>query len=206
MKYLNEIKQELKDLETLNEEQMNESIAAAAILVSQAALLAAVIGRTGAFDEIGDWIGDKVDSVKRSINRARLKKVTNSTHKEYASKIPELYKQFQTHLEQQTKKLRADLESAIAAKEGFKGDKRTKEWKKTRALPSKLESILIRLQASDFFSTISDTESFMYSFKEFFPDIDGTSDEQITVIARMIRDYAKTGKVKDTYWKERKRK
>jgi len=200
---LNE-QEELKKSESLNEEQLNESVAAAAVLISQAALLSVLIGKTGAFDGIGHWIDDKVDSVKRSIKRNKLKKITNSTYEEFASKIPDLYKQFQTHLEQHIKTLRGQLESAIAAKDNFAGDKRTKDWSKTKELPSKIERILKNIERKDFFKVISSTGGFMKSFKEFFPDIDGTSDEQLTVIAKMIKDYAKDGKIKDTYWKDRK--
>jgi hypothetical protein len=40
--------------------------------------------------------------------------------------------------------------------------------------------------------------------KEVLPELDDATSEQISLIARMIRDYVKDGKVKDSYWTERK--
>lgn len=196
--------------ESKQEEALNEDLATSLILVSQMALLGTVLGRSGIFDPVADWVDDKVEGIKSKIRRHRKMKMTNATYQEFADKIPQMYKALEKQWEAEIKKLEGELQSAIAAKEEYiekGGDKRVKAWKGYGGIkfqPSRIQNEIDKLKKKDFFKYIYTSEDFMEKNKSVFPELDDTTSEQIRLIARMIRDYIKDGKVKDTYWKERK--
>ncbi len=192
--------------ENLNEKEevLNEDAASMVILMTNMALLGTILGRVGFFDPAADWVEDKINNVKSKIRRHRKMKMTNATYQDFANKIPQIYQQLEKNWESEIKRLNGELESALAAKETFKGDKRTKEWFNVANAPGRLQQEIRELTKKDFFKYIYTTEKMMEKNKEIFPELDNVSSEQISLIARMIRDYVKDGKVKDTYWTERK--
>jgi len=192
--------------ENLNEpeEMINEDAASMVMLMTQMTLLGTMLGRVGFFDPAVEWVEDKINNVKSKIRRHRKMKMTNATYQDFADKIPEIFKQLEKNWESEIKRLKGELESALAAKETFKGDKRTKEWFNVANAPGRLQHEIGELTKKDFFKYIYTTEKMMEKNKEIFPELDNISSEQISLIARMIRDYVKDGKVKDTYWIERK--
>ncbi len=186
------------------EEILNEDAGTMIMLMTQMALLGTVLGRAGFFDPAVGWVEDKINDVKSKIRRHRKMKMTNATYQEFANKIPQIYQQLEQHWDSEIKRLEGELESAIAAKETFSGDKRTKEWFNVANTPGRLQREIKELTKKDFFKYIYTSETFMEKNKQLFPELDDASSEQISLIARMIRDYVKDGKVKDTYWTERK--
>jgi hypothetical protein len=192
--------------EFLNEqkEMINEDATSALMLMTNMALLGTVLARIGVFDPVADWVEDKINDVKSKINRHRKMKMTNATYQEFADKIPQMYQQLEQQWNAEIKRLEGELESALAAKETFSGDKRTKNWTDTKNAPVKIQREIAELTKKDFFKYIYTSETFMEKNKEVLPDLDDATSEQISLIARMIRDYVKDGKVKDAYWTERK--
>lgn len=190
----------------LNEQQevLNEDAATMMVLMTQMTLLGTMLGRAGIFDPAVDWVEDKINDVKSKIRRHRKMKMTNATYQDFADKIPQIYQQLEKHWDVEIKRLEGELESAIAAKDAYAGDKRTKEWFNVANNPGKLQREIKELAKKDFFKYIYTSETFMEKNKQLFPELDDVSSEQISLIARMIRDYVKDGKVKDTYWTERK--
>ena len=200
----------MKNLQTFEEflneqeEMINEDATTALMLMTNMALLGTVLARTGVFDPMADWVEDKIDNVKSKIRRHRKMKMTNATYQEFADKIPQMYKQLEKYWEVEIKRLKGELESALAAEETFSGDKRTKNWTDAKNAPIKIKREIAELTKKDFFKYIYTSETFMEKNKEVLPELDDATSEQISLIARMIRDYVKDGKVKDTYWTERK--
>ena len=186
------------------EEMLNEDAVTAVMLMTNMALLGTVLARTGVFDPVADWVEDKIDDVKSKIRRNRKMKMTNATYQEFADKIPQMYQQLEQQWNVEIKRLEGELESALAAKETFSGDKRTKNWTDAKNAPVKIQREIAELTKKDFFKYIYTSETFMEKNKEVLPELDAATSEQISLIARMIRDYVKDGKVKDTYWTERK--
>jgi type II secretory pathway component GspD/PulD (secretin) len=131
-------------------------------------------------------------------------KMTNATYQDFADKIPQMYKQLEQQWDSEIKRLEGELESALAAKETFSGDKRTKNWTDVKNASIKIQREISELTKKDFFKYIYTSETFMEKNKEVLPELDDATSEQISLIARMIRDYVKDGKVKDSYWTERK--
>ena len=200
MKHIHTFKSFLNE----QEEILNEDAVAASLLMTQVALLGTILARTGVFDPVADWVADKIDDVKSKINRHRKMKMTNATYQEFADKIPQMYQQLEQQWTAEIKRLEGELESALAAKETFSGDKRTKNWTDAKNAPIKIQREIAELTKKDFFKYIYTSETFMEKNKEVLPELDDATSEQISLIARMIRDYVKDGKVKDTYWTERK--
>jgi hypothetical protein len=192
--------------EFLNEQEevINEDAGTMLVLMTQMALLGTVLGRAGFFDPAAEWVDDKINAVKSKIRRHRKMKMTNATYKDFANKIPQIYQQLEQHWDSEIKRLQGELESAIAARDTFKGDKRTKEWFAIANAPGRLEREIKELTKKDFFKYIYTSETFMEKNKQLFPELDDSTSEQVSLIARMIRDYVKDGKVKDSYWTERK--
>ena len=190
----------------LNEQEdfLNEDAATAMMLMTNMALLGTVLARTGVLDPVADWVEDKINDIKSKIRRHRKLKMTNATYQDFADKIPQIYQQLEKHWEAEIKRLQGELESALAAKETFSGDKRTKNWTDTKNAPIKIQREITELTKKDFFKYIYTSQKYVEKNKEVFPELDAASSEQISLIARMIRDYVKDGKVKDTYWTERK--
>ena len=186
------------------EEMINEDATSALMLMTNMALLGTVLARTGVLDPVADWVEDKINDIKSKIRRHRKMKMTNATYQDFADKIPQIYQQLEKYWEAETKRLQGELESALAAKENFSGDKRTKEWFNVASNPVKLQREISELTKKDFFKYIYTTEKIVEKNKEIFPELDNVSSEQISLIAKMIRDYVKDGKVKDSYWTERK--
>lgn len=186
------------------EEFLNEDATSAMMLMTNMALLGTVLARTGVLDPVADWVEDKINDIKSKIRRHRKMKMTNATYQDFADKIPQIYQQLEKQWEAEIKRLQGELESALAAKETFSGDKRTKNWTDTKNAPIKIQREITELTKKDFFKYIYTTEKIVEKNKEIFPELDNVSSEQISLIARMIRDYVKDGKVKDTYWTERK--
>lgn len=186
------------------EEFLNEDATSAMMLMTNMALLGTVLARTGVLDPVADWVEDKINDVKSKIRRHRKLKMTNATYQDFADKIPQIYQQLEKHWEAEIKRLQGELESALAAKETFSGDKRTKNWTDTKNAPIKIQREITELTKKDFFKYIYTSQKYVEKNKEVFPELDAASSEQISLIARMIRDYVKDGKVKDTYWTERK--
>ena len=200
MKHIHTFKSFLNE----QEEILNEDAVAASLLMTQVALLGTILARTGVFDPVADWVAGKIDDVKSKINRHRKMKMTNATYQEFADKIPQMYQQLEQQWTAEIKRLEGELESALAAKETFSGDKRTKNWTDAKNAPIKIQREIGELTKKDFFKYIYTSETFMEKNKEVLPELDDATSEQISLIARMIRDYVKDGKVKDTYWTERK--
>ena len=186
------------------EEMINEDATSALMLMTNMALLGTVLARTGVLDPVADWVEDKINDIKSKIRRHRKMKMTNATYQDFADKIPQIYQQLEKYWEAETKRLQGELESALAAKENFSGDKRTKEWFNVAGNPVKLQREISELTKKDFFKYIYTTEKIVEKNKDIFPELDNVSSEQISLIAKMIRDYVKDGKVKDSYWTERK--
>lgn len=200
MKHIHTFKSFLNE----QEEILNEDVVAVSLLMTQVALLGTILARTGVFDPAADWVADKINDVKSKINRYRKMKMTNATYQEFADKIPQMYQQLEQQWTAEIKRLEGELESALAAKETFSGDKRTKNWTDTKNAPIKIQREIAELTKKDFFKYIYTSETFMEKNKEVLPELDDATSEQISLIARMIRDYVKDGKVKDTYWTKRK--
>jgi hypothetical protein len=192
--------------ENLNEpeEMINEDVASMMMLMTNMTLLGTLLGRVGFFDPAVDWVEGKINDVKSKIRRHRKMKMTNATYQDFADKIPQIYQQLEKHWEAEIKRLQGELESAIAAEETFSGDKRTKNWTDVKNASVKIKREIAELTKKDFFKYIYTSQNYVEKNKEVFPELDDASSEQITLIARMIRDYVKDGKVKDTYWTERK--
>jgi hypothetical protein len=186
------------------EEFLNEDATSAMMLMTNMALLGTVLARTGVLDPVSDWVEDKINGVKSKIRRHRKMKMTNATYQDFADKIPQIYQQLEKHWEAEIKRLQSELESALAAKETYSGDKRTKNWTDAKNAPIKIQREITELTKKDFFKYIYTSQKYVEKNKEVFPELDAASSEQISLIARMIRDYVKDGKVKDTYWTERK--
>ena len=200
MKHIHTFKSFLNE----QEEILNEDAVTASLLMTQVALLGTILARTGVFDPVADWVAGKIDDVKSKINRHRKMKMTNATYQEFADKIPQMYQQLEQQWTAEIKRLEGELESALAAKETFSGDKRTKNWTDAKNAPIKIQREIGELTKKDFFKYIYTSETFMEKNKEVLPELDDATSEQISLIARMIKDYVKDGKVKDTYWTERK--
>jgi hypothetical protein len=196
--------QTYKEFLNEQEEMLNEDAGSIMLLMTNMALLGTVLGRAGFFDPAAEWVVDKIHDVKSKIRRHRKMKMTNATYQEFANKIPQIYQQLEQHWDSEIKRLEGELESAIAAKETFSGDKRTKEWFNVANTPGKLQREIKELTKKDFFKYIYTSETFMEKNKQMFPELDDATSEQVGLIARMIRDYVKDGKIKDTYWTERK--
>jgi hypothetical protein len=192
--------------EFLNEQEeiLNEDAVSAVMLMTNMALLGTVLARTGVLDPVADWVSDKINNVKSKIRRHRKMKMTNATYQDFADKIPQMYKQLEQQWDSEIKRLEGELESALAAKETFSGDKRTKNWTDVKNASIKIQREISELTKKDFFKYIYTSETFMEKNKEVLPELDDATSEQISLIARMIRDYVKDGKVKDSYWTERK--
>jgi archaellum component FlaC len=186
------------------EEILNEDAATMMLLMTNMAVLGTVLARTGVFDPVADWVDDKINDVKSKIRRHRKMKMTDATYQEFANKIPQMYQQLEQQWNAEIKRLEGELESALAAKESFSGDKRTKNWSAIANAPVKIQREIAELTKKDFFKYIYTSETFMEKNKQVFSELDDVTSEQISLIARMIRDYVKDGKVKDTYWTERK--
>jgi DNA-binding transcriptional regulator YiaG len=200
----------MKNLQTFEEflneqeEMINEDATSALMLMTNMALLGAVLARTGVLDPVADWVEDKINDVKSKIRRHRKMKMTNATYQDFADKIPQIYQQLEKYWEAEIKRLQGELESALAAKETFSGDKRTKNWTDAKNAPIKIQREISELTKKDFFKYIYTSQNYVEKNKEIFPELDNVSSEQISLIAKMIRDYVKDGKVKDSYWTERK--
>lgn len=200
MKHIHTFKEFLNE----QEEMINEDATTALMLMTNMALLGTVLARTGVLDPVADWVEDKINDIKSKIRRHRKMKMTNATYQDFADKIPQMYQQLEQQWNAEIKRLESELESALAAKETFSGDKRTKNWTDTKNAPIKIQREIAELTKKDFFKYIYTSETFMEKNKEVLPELDAATSEQISLIARMIRDYVKDGKVKDTYWTERK--
>jgi hypothetical protein len=185
-------------------DMLNEDASAAILLMNQVALLGILGARAGLFDPVGDWFSDKIDSIKSKIRRHKKMKMTNATYQEFADKIPQIYSELENNWNTEIVRLDGELKDAIAAKETYTGDKRKKEWTSVSNKPWHLQREIDSLKKKDFFKYIYTTADFMEKNKKLFPELDSTSSEQIQLLAKMIRDYVKDGKVKDSYWTERK--
>jgi hypothetical protein len=194
--------------EFINEDKqsnmLNEDATTAIFLMNQIALLGVLGARAGLFDPVGDWFNDKIDSIKSKIRRNKKMKMTNATYQEFADKIPQIYSELENNWNIEINRLGSELESAIAAKGSYSGDKRKKEWAEVANKPMQLQREMDRLTKKDFFKYIYTTADFMEKNRKLSPELDAASSEQIQLLAKMIRDYVKDGKVKDSYWTERK--
>ena len=128
------------DAEMISENlQLNESaVVGAAILISQIALLNMLLAQAGVSSPVSDWVDSKINAIKGKIRRYKKKKMTEKTYAEFAEKIPQIYSELEKHWASEVKRLKGELESAIAAKENFDGDKRTKEWSSVKYRPGAL--------------------------------------------------------------------
>lgn len=185
-------------------EALNESAAAVILLMNQVALLGVLGARAGLFDPVGDWFSDKIDSIKSKIRRHKKMKMTNATYQEFADRIPQIYAELENNWNAEILRLQGELADAIVAKDTYSGDKRKKEWTKVANTPNELQREINKLTKKDFFKYIYTTADFLEKTKSASQDLDSVSTEQIQLLAKMIRDYVKDGKVKDSYWTERK--
>jgi hypothetical protein len=185
-------------------EALNENAAAVILLMNQVALLGVLGARAGLFDPVGDWFSDKIDSIKSKIRRHKKMKMTNATYQEFADRIPQIYAELENNWNAEILRLQGELADAIVAKDTYSGDKRKKEWTKVANTPNELQREINKLTKKDFFKYIYTTADFLEKTKSASQDLDAVSTEQIQLLAKMIRDYVKDGKVKDSYWTERK--
>jgi uncharacterized coiled-coil DUF342 family protein len=186
--------------DTLNE----DATAAIVMLMNQVALLGVLGARAGLFDPVGDWFSDKIDSIKSKIRRHKKMKMTNATYQEFADKIHQIYAELDRNWNAEIARLQGQLASAIVTKDSYTGDKRRKEWTEVANTPDRLQREINKLTKKDFFKYIYTTADFLEKTKSASQDLDSVSTEQIQLLAKMIRDYVKDGKVKDSYWTERK--